>query len=348
MNGFIKRFSDFTTAKTFRAVEWDIVLRSTEDDVSTVVVVAGDVDAGDVGDWLIMAGALLRVESVQIGTATTTVKCRDIASAFARTLLLQDIGAEETVGLFIHTALTQQFRLADDEAYAMPYLSVSSTTEGDIAYHAPETDAYGRFEFDEYLRTMARVHNIHLSWSDSGTGKLKLRIGRGDIRGGQIVLGVGANQLAEEPVFANAEIAKITALQSVEDEDGSESVTKTDYFLYTDGTFGTSATGGERATGGWEYITASSSETADDISEKVAQQFERGMSDSKISFWSELDLTVGAPVVLRVSGRRHSGYIAYKGVKSSDKRYFYRCGNRPVTLTERLRAAEKNGHNGGE
>lgn len=341
MQGFIKRFSDFSTAKTFRAVEWDIALRSTEDEVSTVVVVAGDVDAGDVGDWLIMAGALLRIESVQTGTSTTTVKCRDLASAFARTFLLQDLMEDETISYFIMDTLGQQFEAADDAAYALPYLTASATTEGDIAYHAPETDDYGRFEFDEYLRMVARVYNIHLSWSITGADELSITVGRGTMRGGQIVLGAGADQLAETPIFASAEVAKITVLQKNTAEDGTETVSKLDRYLYTDGTFGASATGGTRAEGGWEYLTVSPNATADEIEDKVAQRFERGMSDSKISFFSARDLDVGAPVVLRVSGRKHSGHITYKGIKSSDKRYFYRCGNRPVTLTEKLRTAEK-------
>lgn len=341
MQGFIKRFSDFSTAKTFRAVEWDIALRSTEDEVSTVVVVAGDVDAGDVGDWLIMAGALLRIESVQTGTSTTTVKCRDLASAFARTFLLQDLMEDETISYFIMDTLGQQFEAADDAAYALPYLTASATTEGDIAYHAPETDDYGRFEFDEYLRMVARVYNIHLSWSITGADELSITVGRGTMRGGQIVLGAGADQLAETPIFASAEVAKITVLQKNTAEDGTETVSKLDRYLYTDGTFGASATGGTRAEGGWEYLTVSPNATADEIEDKVAQRFERGMSDSKISFFSARELDVGAPVVLRVSGRKYNGYITYKGVKSSDKRYFYRCGNRPVTLTEKLRAVEK-------
>lgn len=341
MQGFIKRFSDFSTAKAFRAVEWDIALRAVQDEVSTVVVVAGDVDAGDVGDWLIMAGALLRIESVQTGSSTTTVNCRDIASAFARAFLLKDLMEDETISYFIMDTLGQQFESADDAAYALPYLTASATTEGDIAYHAPETDDYGRFEFDEYLRMAARVYNIHLSWSITGADTLSITVGRGTQRGGQIVLGAGADQLAETPIFANAEVAKITVLQKTTAEDGTETVSKTDRYLYTDGTFGTSATGGTRAEGGWEYLTVSPNATADEIEDKVAQRFERGMSDSKISFFSARELDVGAPVVLRVAGRKYSGYITYKGVKSSDRRYFYRCGNRPVTLTEKLRAVER-------
>lgn len=341
MQGFIKRFSDFETSKTFRAVEWDIALRSVQDEVSTVVVVAGDVDAGDVGDWLIVGGALLRIESVQAGSSTTTVKCRDIASAFARTFLIRDLIEEETISLFIMTTLGQQFNAASDAAYALPYLRASATTAGDIAYHAPETDDYGRFEFDEYLRMVARVYNIHLSWASSGADELHITVGRGTMRGGQIVLGAGTDQLAETPIFASAEVAKITVLQKTTAEDGTESVSKSDRYLYTDGTFGASATGGTRAEGGWEYLTVSPSATEDEIEDKVAQRFERGMSDSKISFFSARELDVGAPVVLRVAGRKYSGYITYKGVKSSDKRYFYRCGNRPVTLTEKLRAVEK-------
>lgn len=341
MQGFIKRFSDFSTAKAFRAVEWDIALRSVQDEVSTVVVVAGDVDAGDVGDWLIMGGALLRIESVQAGSSTTTVKCRDLASAFARTFLLQDLMEDETISYFIMDTLGQQFEAADDAAYALPYLTASATTEGDIAYHAPETDDYGRFEFDEYLRMVARVYNIHLSWSITGADELSITVGRGTMRGGQIVLGAGADQLAETPIFASAEVAKITVLQKTTAEDGTETVSKSDRYLYTDGTFGASATGGTRAEGGWEYLTVGPSATADEIEDKVAQRFERGMSDSKISFFSARELDVGAPVVLRVAGRKYSGYITYKGIKSSDKRYFYRCGNRPVTLTEKLRAVEK-------
>lgn len=343
MHGFIKRFSDFSTAKVLRAVEWDLPLRSTEDEVGTVVVPLGDVSNGEIGDWLIMDGALMRIESVSPGSSTTTIKCRDLISAFSRTLLIQELEACETVTEFIGQTIMQKFKLADDSMFKIPYLTVSESVEGDVVYQPPETDEYGRFQFADYLRAAARTHNIHLSWKISGADTLAISVGRGEVRGGQIVLGVGPDQLAEVPVFAIADVAKITALKKIKADDGSESIQSTDFYLYTDGTYGTNAAGGERAEGGWDYITAGPDATADEISEMAAQRFARGMNDSKISFWSERDLTVGAPVVLRAEGMKHSGYISYKGVKSTDRRYFYRCGNRPVTLTERLRAAEKVG-----
>lgn len=338
---FIKSFRTFEYKKTLHAVDWDVVVRSVADDVSTVIVPKGEADAGDKGEWLIAAGALLRIETVQPGTETTVLKCRDLPSVFDRDLILSELSAQETVNTFIMSVLNRQFANVDDAHYAMTYLHVTAESTGDIAFHAPEVNGYGLFNFASYLRSMARTHNIHLTWSDYGHSGLLISVGRGEVRGGQLVLGAGDAQLAEAPVFANADTARITVIQPYTTEDEEESYTKTDFYLYADGTYGNDATSAERVDGGWSHLGVAENDSAADVSDKVAQVFARGLSDSKVSFYSSRDFTVGAPVNLRVEGRKYSGYISRKAVKSTDKRFLYQCGNLPVTLTDRVQRAEE-------
>lgn len=342
MNCYVRSFKTFAHTKTLHAVEWDVVLGSVDNDVSTIVVPKAEADMNDVGEWIIAEGALLRIETVQPGTDTTALKCRDLVSAFDRDLVLDDLTGKTSVNVFIATTISRQFRLASDPHYAMSYITVSSESTGDIAYHDPETDAYGVFNFGTYLRNAARAHNIHLHWSIYSDGMgLDITVGRGTVTGGQLVLGAGTTQLAEAPVFSSAETARVTVMRKYEDENEEEQLERTEWYLYSDGTYGSDGDSAERVDGGWEYTSVPEKATEAEISEKVAQIFSRGMSDCKIQFWSERELTVGAPVNLRVEGKKYSGYITRKAVKSTDKRFLYQCGNLPVTLTDRLQRAEE-------
>lgn len=347
MTGFIKDFKTFKTLKSVTLSEWSFPQATDTAETGTVVVPSGQLDVGDVGQWLITHGALLRISAVTVGTGGVTAKCGDIITAFDRDVRLADItmsgdeaSSSYSTAMFMGDLLAQLFKYQSDAHYAMPYLSLSVLETGGIRYVKPNVDGYGRFNAAEYLRTVAAPpYNQRLNWSLEAPGQLKLQLGYKTGNGGVVVLDAGRDTLAEAPTFSTPDPARITVLKKSASTGDDAEITASDYYLLATGEISTDGSAAARVDGGWEYITVTESTTDDEILDKVRQRFKSGMNATSVSFFSPRVFSIGAPMRLRVSGKEISGYIAYKGIQSGEERYLYRVGSYPVRLTDRLRLA---------
>ena len=70
----------------------------------------------------------------------------------------------------------------------------------------------------------------------------------------------------------------------------------------------------------------------------AAEEFAKNVSSYKIEFYSDRLYELFDRVRLRFDDGVFAADITARQISSADKRYYYRCGNLPTTLTEKLQA----------
>lgn len=112
-----------------------------------------------------------------------------------------------------------------------------------------------------------------------------------------------------------------------------------DYYLKTDNTISTTRpSASQRAHGQWQIYECSSSEYPELI---ALSTFANNSDNHKVEFYSDTLFELYQPMRLRLRGEVLETIITSRVISRMDGRYYYKCGNLAVQLTDHVKASEK-------
>lgn len=320
MYAALKQMTDFRTYRPLSVSAYDVALASRASYKSSVTVRVGEASQLDGGAWLILNGRLWVVDTVNPGELKTVIRCKDALAAFDREIVYTAPADGQTVGGFIAETLEREFKAQSDSFFALPYLDITSTDT--TAFVAPEVDDDSVFGFLDYLMMADEKYSVRTSLAISGN-TLRVQIEHRQPEQRQVVFNDGHAELVKQAYSMNS-VSKITTHQ-----DG----TITDWYLSAAGEISTEPPA-LRAPGGWKRLSVSSGTDAD---EKVRETFNKNAGSHIIEFWSDRAYELGDPVRFRINDGVFEGSISFVGLKSGDKRTYYKSGELKTTLVEHLR-----------
>ena len=336
---YIKRFSDYRTAKKAVATSWSLVLDSLDAEGSTVTVAGTEVDRSDTGNWLIADGQIFRISGVKPETEQTVLTLEHPLEAFKRPLEFSEQPNNQTVGGFISQQLDRHWRAEDDPVYAVPYLITSNSDT--MPFVAPELDSGGCFSLPEYCRLMRKAYQVEVIFSDNGRN-LSCQIVTQPAAFRQIAFDDGHSTL-QSVAYAFSGYAKITALHDVntgeKDENGNAVLLRerTNWYLSETGEI-SQLIPEERAPGDWGTLHVPANA---DVRTKVIEAFAKNKANHKLEFWSTRELPVQTVCNFLVNGQLLRSYISYKRKSSADNRFYYKSGELATTASEKLKGVLK-------
>lgn len=317
MIAYIKSRSDFKNVLHTDTESYSLYTATSNDDSSSVVL-SGEIKEKHKGDWLYLAGRLWLISQIKPGEGRTTLTLKTPENAFDRQT--EYGGSAASIGAFIKAKLESEYKNQADTKYALPYLDVENTDN--TTFVAPVTEG-GLFGLADYIKS-ARRSGVWCDFSITGS-KLKISISTRAPETHSIIFNSGHAQLISRS-FSRSVTEKVT----VYPEGGAAQ----DFYLLADGRISTSAPA-ERLDGEWVKIAAE----ADAIpKELAAEEFAKNVSSYKIEFYSDRLYKLFDRVRLRFDDGVFAADITARRVSSADNRYYYRCGNLPTTLTEKLQA----------
>lgn len=339
MEAFVKSFSTYRTVKQATVISSAIVLDSLDADNSTVTVKGTDINRSDTGNWLVIDGTVLYITQVKPQKDRTMLTLLSPLEAFSRPLELPAVVAAPTIGSFAAGLLRSDWLECDDDAYAMRYLSVSSTDSS--PYVAPDLDNSGCFKLNEYLRLMRKSYRVVAQFKDAGNG-LACVISSAPVRDKRIPFDDGVSQL-QSVDYSSSGTAKLTVFCDIdtgEKTEEGEAILERQRFTWYLGEDGSvsQTIPSRRASGIWSTITVSN---LDEMMTKVVETFAKNKANHKLEFWSSHDLEVQDTCTFMVYGELLQSYISYKRKSSEDKRFYYKSGELAVTAAEKLRGVTK-------
>ena len=339
MEAFVKSFATYRTIKKSTVISSAIVLDSLDADNSTVTVKGTDINRSDTGNWLVVDSSVLYISQVKPQKDRTLLTLLSPLEAFSRPLELPAVGAGQTVGGFASGLLLDNWVACEDDAYAMRYLTVTSTDTS--AYVAPELDSSGCFKLNEYLRLMRKSYRVAARFRDAGS-TLSCIILADQIRERRIPFDDGNSQI-QSVDYSSSGTAKLTVfcdLDTGEKDANGEAILERHrytWYLAEDGSISQNVPA-RRASGIWSTITVKSLE---EMPAKVVETFAKNKANHKLEFWSNRDLQVQDDCTFMVYGELLQSYISYKRKSSTDKRFYYKSGELAVTAAEKLRGVTK-------
>ena len=339
MEVFVKSFADYSTIKQATALASSIVLDSLDAESSTVTVRGTGINRSDVGNWLIVDGAVYQIANVKPDANKTALTLRAPLEAFDRPLELETQPNDQTVGGFILQQMQRHWTACDDPVFAIPYLNVF--TSDTTAYVPPELDSSGCFVLAEYCRLMRKTYRTTVRFTDDGK-KLTCSIETPAVSTRQVSFEDGRSQL-ESVAYSVSGYAKITALHDIDtgEKDANGAAVyireRTNWYLSEDGEI-SQLIPAHRATGEWGSVYVKGDE---DVQKKVAEAFAKNKRSHKLEFWSTLDLDVHTDCTFMVYGDLLRSYISYKRKSSTDNRFYYKSGELKTTATEKLKGVSK-------
>lgn len=315
---YIKDRKTFATVGMSQCVEWDIVEDSDTAEFSSFTLPPGALGFGDVGQWIIAEGTILRVDMVTPTAEQTTVRCLPAWTVFnLDTEFDPEATHPATVEAFVADTIEADYLGQSDSAYRMDYLSV--TADASTPFTAPETATVGTFTLSDYIVATGVALRFTVS-----RGTLNVHVSARPGAARNLVFGDGRSIVTSQAFSADA-VAKVTTVQ-----DGA----KATYYLAADGAVSTSPPD-DRAEGSWIYVSVG---TKDDPLEKAKAEFAKNKSAHKIEFMSALDLAVGDMVTARLDGRVFTGAVSRRGSSSAaGAMRNYAIGDLAVTASEKLR-----------
>ena len=317
MIAYIKRMSDFQTVEHANAQSYQIYPETSADDVGSVVLTS-EISESYKGDWLYLAGKLYLIEEVTPEAGITTIKIAEPENAFDRET--EYTGSSDSIGAFIKAALESEFKNQTDTAHAIPYLRVDNSDT--TSFVSPVTDG-GLYNLSEYIKT-ARRSGVFCSFAISGS-TLDITISSRTPTTHNVVFSDGKAQL-QSRTFSRAITEKVTVY--------STNGTSTDFYLTPDRDISTTPPA-TRLSGKWVKIA---SDTDAALLDLAAEEFEKNTDSYKIELYSEKSFHLFDRLRLLLDNKIFEADVTAIMRSSSDNRNFYRCGNLPVTLTDKLKA----------
>lgn len=246
----------------------------------------------------------------------TTIQCAKIVTLFARQLVLTE--GETYIEDFMKRVIENEYKNLTDTVYAMPYLSVTITSH--TPYSKP-VNTSGIWQLEKYISRVRRLFDIYTDFKvDKDT--LKVTIGRKAVPNHNIDFASSDFQRIQESYSSEA-ISKISVV-------GEGTIT--DYYLFSDGSYGTDPEGGTRAKGKWEFR-----ESADNIGYVFASNADSHL----LQFRSFKRFEYGDAVTVRSNGRVIHSHINQILKDSKDGRYLYKTGNLTDSASETIQELEE-------
>lgn len=328
MDVFVKGFADYRTIKLASGISSSVVLDSLEAEVSTVTVAGFQIKRGDTGNWLVLDGNVFLITGVNPGAETTVVQLSSPLDAFTRDVAYIAPAAGSTIGGFVKDQMIEHWRDCQDAVYAIPYLDVSNL---DTSAFVPPDMKGITYSLADYCRMVRRSSNISVVFRDNGKS-LACEISQKPSARRNVDFSDGRSIMVSVN-YASSGVAKITAI--VEKTDGN--TTASEWYLSASGEV-LQDIPAHRAKGSWEMLTL---KEGDDVASKVLVEFSKNQRSDKIEFFSSLDLSVQDVCEFVINGELVTSQISYKRKESNDSRYFYKAGELPVTVSEKLKGVLK-------
>lgn len=333
MEVFVKSFAAYRTIKKATSLTESIVLDSLETEASSLVVKGTEINRLDIGNWLVVEGAVFSISGVVPSQGKTTISLKPALDAFSRPIVYAAPAGGSTIGSFITDQLVTHWRDCADPAYAVPYLLVSNSDTK--AFALPELDDSGCYTLPEYCRLMRKSYGTLLSFRDSLDG-LVCAVSNPQPAVRQISFEDGRSTL-QSVSFADPGAAKLTVFHTVKTGD-TEETTQTVWYLAEDGSVSQEVPS-RRAAGSWDTLSLKGDV---DVAAKVAESFAKSNSGGhKLEFLSSIDLNILDRCTTVVYGQEVASYISYKRKGSDDNRYLYKSGELATTASEKLRGVIK-------
>ena len=317
MIAYIKSRTDLKTVLHTDAQSYTLYTATSSDDSSSVVL-AGEIKEKHKGDWLYLAGRLWLISQIKPAEGRTTLTLKTPENAFDRKT--EYSGSAASIGAFIKAKLESEYKNQTDIKYALPYLEIENVDN--TAFVEPVTEG-GLFGLADYIKS-ARRSGVWCDFSISGT-KLKISISTRAPGTHSLIFNSGRAQLISRS-FSRSVTEKVTVYP--------EGGTAQDFYLLQDGSISAAAPA-ERLEGEWVKIAAKADAIPLDL---AAEEFAKNVSSYKIEFYSDRLYELFDRVRLRFDDGVFAADITARRISSADRRYYYRCGNLPVTLTEKLQA----------
>ena len=319
---YIKDKYNFVNKTMYQLADYDYFEHTIDDDKSTFTII-GDVKNIN-GDYLIFNGHpwVITGTSPDSKKNITKITCDDIINAFDRDLVFSgSVSAPET---FISGVLTSEYKSVTDIMYAMPYLSILTSSATTVSIN-PDVDSNNVYSLKEYIEKTRRIQNIFVEFTVD-KNVLKVDIGKKSIAIRNVDFSSTRYRLTGE-TYSDSAVGRITAYC---EEDSSTS----NWFLLLDGTVSSTYIANNRVDGEWKKIFV---QKLEDVESSVQDEFEKNKYSHLIEFSSSDELNFFDHVNIGINGDVLSSYVSAieKTKKSSEIQY--RTGELKKTLVGKLR-----------
>lgn len=318
MEVYVYSRSSFSFLARAAASSWDLPLASYQA-ASGSVVVAGELSPDYKDNWLLAGGEVWIIDRVEPKSGVTTITITPGIDAFDRPIFLPS-PLPTTVGGLILQALQDNFQRPADPVYGMPYLELASTAAAPAVL--PTLSEAGLWALPDYIRAVQDAAHVRLR-----------------VRGNFLRVEVSPAAPTVRTVFMNGDAellqqtysrqftAKVTVVQST----GAS-----DYYVDAAGTV--SATPPEpRLAGEWRVVETRDNKPALEAAQEV---FAENVAANKIAFSAAARYHLGDIVRTRLGDQPASVKVTAVRQRSTDRRYYYECGELATSLSERLAASE--------
>lgn len=325
MTGYVKSKNNFLTIAHAPAISYSLPVETTGGDTGTVVF-ADETMKDREGEWLYIDNKLYVISKITSDETKTTYTIEPPESMFDRMIKYSQYAAEDYVGTFIKKLIEEYYVNQPDTVYDMPYVTVNNYDSTE--YVRPERNSYGLYSIYEYCQYVRQI-GIRLEFVVDAN-RLIINIVKAGIANHNVPTNDGHTQLYSE-TYSKKTIAKLTVYQN--------SVAST-FYLDADGNI-TETEPANRADGTWEVIGNDSDDTPLVVAKR---RFAKNIESKKVEIYSDRKFNIYDTLKVRIGERLITTTVSCIYVKSSDRRYYYRCGNLATTLTEIVKGVNGNGN----
>lgn len=326
---YIKDMKTFQTLSKFDTTEYSLA-EGENGKVTIYQKNAIELTTKYVGMWLIINKELYYISGATPDNDSIDLIIQAPIYAFSRQV---EYDGSTTYGTLLKNIIDDNFGVnCPDSEYKLSYLSSINT---DSTACNIETDDYGYITpyqiFDD-----AMYYGVKIDFNFTNTD-LEIAISTANYSTGSVVFGDGSTTLESESYDANY-IAKVTVIHDLgqsEPEEGEESEDQyevIDFYLSSDNHISTEPPL-NRAKGIWKYYTASQDESPLAV---AVGAFSHNNDNHKIEFRSLKRFALYQPIKMRLRNDVFNTIITSRVYSTGDDRYYYKCGNLAVTLTEKI------------
>lgn len=317
MEVYVYSRSSFSFLARAAASSWDFPLASYQA-ASGSVVVAGELSPDYKDNWLLAGGEVWIIDRVEPKAGTTTITIAPGIDAFNRPIFLPS-PVPSTIGSLILQALQDNFQSPSDAVYAMPYLDLASTATAPTV--RPTVSESGLWSLPDYIRAVQDAVSVRLRVRGD---LLRVEVAPASAAVHTALMGSTAELLQQ--TYSRQFTAKVTVVQST----GS-----TDFYVNDAGAVSASPPS-PRLAGEWRVVEARDNKPALEAAQEV---FSQNVAANKIAFSAAARYELGDVIKTRLGDQPASVKITAVRQRSTDRRYYYECGELATSLSERLKAA---------
>ena len=326
---YIKDMKTFQTLSKFDTTEYSLA-EGENGQVTIYQKNAIELTTKYVGMWLIINKELYYISGATPNNDSIDLIIQEPIYAFSRQV---EYDGSVTYGALLKNIIDDDFGVnCPDSEYKLSYLSSTNT---DSTACNIETDDYG-YIIPYEIFDDAKYSGVKIDFNFTNTN-LEIAISTANYSTGSVVFDDGSTTLESESYDANF-IAKVTVIHDLgqsEPEEGEESEDQyevIDFYLSSDNRISTEPPL-NRAKGIWKYYTASQDESPLAV---AVGAFSHNNDNHKIEFRSLKRFALYQSIKMRLRNDVFNTIITSRVYSTGDDRYYYKCGNLAVTLTEKI------------